>query len=151
MKNNKGFTLIEILIVIAIIAILSVVVFVALNPAGRFAEARDSRRYTDINNILTAVHQAIIDGDGALPSGLVADDTTYELGTCAAGAATCSGVTDACVDLGTPLANYLASIPVDPQDTSGGVTTGYSVTVNTNNQVTVGACNAEGGTISVTR
>jgi len=31
-------------VVIAIIAILAVVVFVALNPAGRFADARNARK-----------------------------------------------------------------------------------------------------------
>lgn len=39
---NKGFTLIEILVVIAIIAILATVVFVALDPVTRFADARNA-------------------------------------------------------------------------------------------------------------
>lgn len=45
---NKAFTLIELLIVIAIIAILMVTVTLTLNPGEMFAEARDSRRLSDL-------------------------------------------------------------------------------------------------------
>ncbi|MDD5711042.1 MAG: prepilin-type N-terminal cleavage/methylation domain-containing protein [Candidatus Colwellbacteria bacterium] len=48
MKNNQGFTLIEMLIVIAIIAILSGIVLVGVS--GFQASARDSRRISDIRN-----------------------------------------------------------------------------------------------------
>jgi prepilin-type N-terminal cleavage/methylation domain-containing protein len=48
MKNNSGFTLIEMLIVIAIIAILAGIVLVGVS--GFQASARDSRRISDIRN-----------------------------------------------------------------------------------------------------
>lgn len=130
-KNQKGFTLIELLIVIAIIAILATVVFVALDPVQRFADARNSRRWGDVNSILTAIHEYIVDNDGALPAGLTTGQAATELGTC--------GV---CDDLSTPLAKYLKSIPQDPQGDSE-TNTGYTVEVDSNNIVTVAAGNAE--------
>lgn len=130
-KNQKGFTLIELLIVIAIIAILATVVFVALDPIQRFADARNSRRWGDINSILTAIHEYIVDNDGALPSGLTTGQAATELGTCGG-----------CDDLSTPLAPYLKTIPQDPQNGSAS-NTGYTVAVDSNNIVTVAADDAE--------
>lgn len=143
MVNNRrlGFTLIELLVVIAIIATLATVVFVALNPLERFADARNSRRWNDVNSILTAVHEYIVDNGGALPSGVTT--TEKQLGTCGSGGATpCTGAQAACLDLSTPLAKYLKSVPLDP---NGGTssTTYYSVVVDANNIVTVKSCSAE--------
>lgn len=152
-KISRGFTLIELLLVIAIISILLVVVFAALNPAQRLAESRNARRWNDINSILTAVHECLVDNDGSFTTcGLVSPEVESQLGECVTGGATnCTGAAAACeADLDTTLANYLARIPTDP---SGGVaaTTGYSVTV-TNGIVTIDACLAESAeTISVSR
>src|SRR5437867_2269882 len=54
-RNHKGFTLLELLIVIAIIAILSAVTVIVLNPAEMLRKARDSRRISDMSNIRTAI------------------------------------------------------------------------------------------------
>lgn len=146
-KNNKGFTLIELLLVIGIIAILSIVVLVALNPAQRFEDARDARRSTDVETILSAIHTSIVDSKGTLPSGLSAGMSEVQLGTASSGCAVstggCAVTTAACLDLTTPLVKYLASIPMDP---NGGTaaTTKYSVVVNSNGIVTVKACGTEG-------
>src|SRR3990167_1245836 len=107
-KDIKGFTLIEILLVIGIIAVLATVVIVALDPVTRFADARNSRRLSDIQNILTAVQQYIVDNQGSLPSGL--DTTQKQIGTASSGCALtandCSGSTGSCLDLSTALARY---------------------------------------------
>lgn len=148
--NKRGFTLIELLVVIAIIATLAVVVFVALDPVTRFAEARNSRRWNDVNSILTAVHEYIVDNDGQLPTGV--STTLQQLGTCSSGGATaCSGAAAVCLDLSTPLAKYLKTIPIAP---NGGTaaTTNYSVVADSNNIITVTACNAElSETVEVSR
>lgn len=137
---KAGFTLIELLVVIAIIAILATVVFVALDPVTRFADARNSRRWNDVNSILTAIHEYIVDNGGDLPTGLTAGQASTELGSCGT-----------CDNLATPLATYLKSIPEDP-DGGDSVNTGYSVAVDSNNIVTVTADNAENSaTIEVSR
>ncbi|HKZ34561.1 MAG TPA: type II secretion system protein [Patescibacteria group bacterium] len=55
MQTKKGFTLIELLVVIAIIGVLAAVVLVAINPAERLAQARDSGRKSDVGQIATAL------------------------------------------------------------------------------------------------
>lgn len=144
-KIKKGFTLIEILLVVAILSILLVVVFAALNPATRLSETRDARRWNDVNQILTAMHEHIVDNDGTVcpwDSGC-ADQAAVELGSCAAGAATaaCPNASD-CLDVSAELAgSYLASMPVDPEGTA--TNTGYELTAS-GGIVTIVACNDEG-------
>lgn len=156
-KSNLqyAFTLIELLIVIVIIATLAVVVFVALNPAQRIKDARDARRTSDVETILNAIHTSIVDNKGSYPSGLSAGMSETQLGTsgtgCAVSTGGCAVTATACVDLTTPLAKYLKSIPTDP---NGGTAakTNYSVVVDTNGIVTVKACGTEGSTnISISR
>ncbi|MEK7534020.1 MAG: type II secretion system protein [Patescibacteria group bacterium] len=165
-STRKGFTLIELLIVITIIATLAVTVFVALNPAQRIKDAKDARRTSDIDSILTAIHQAIVDNKGSVPSNLPANPgagnppNERQLGTgdatVAAGCGTaiatngCNTPTlTACADLMTGTINvskYLKTMPIDP---SGGTTytavkTGYSVARDANDIITITACNKEG-------
>lgn len=151
--KKRGFTLIEILLVVLIIAILAVVVFVALNPAKRLADSRDSRRTTDVDSVLSAVHQYVIDNKGALPTGL-SNGMAAQLQIGSAGGAAltgnCTVAANAHVDLATPLAKYLKSMPLDP---SGGTAaaTGYAIQVDSNGIVTVTACDSENAVVSASR
>ncbi len=149
-QHNSGFTLIELLLVIGIIAVLAVVVFVALNPAQRFKDARDARRVTDMETILSAIHTSIVDSKGALPSGLSVGMSEVQLGSGASGCAIATGgcnvVATACMNLSTPLAKYLKSMPIDPSSTFTASNSGYSVVVDANGIVTVKACGTEGAT-----
>ena len=155
---KAGFTLIELLIVIVIIATLAVTVFVALDPAKRLKDTRDARRTSDIQSILTAIHQSIVDKGGTSPSNLPAAGTERMLGAGLGGvgqpceaAVTAGGcahpASTACANLmigAQNLAKYLKTMSIDP---SGGTNTsdntGYSVAVDANNIVTVKACRKE--------
>lgn len=140
--------MIELLIVIGIIAILAAIVIVAVNPARQFAQARNAQRESNVNTILNAIHQNMVDNDGVW--------------TCAAGdlpttstVMASTGGYDICGCL-TP--TYIAEMPVDPSATGAHYTdctdydTQYEVSQGAGGRVTVSAPNAElGKTISVTR
>lgn len=154
--SKSGFTLIELLVALTIVAILAVSVYVALNPAQRLQDAKDSRRATDIDTILTAVHQYIVDNKGD-DSALSLSATEEQLGTSGSGCtisnSDCTITTAACRDLTTPLAKYLKDMPFDPDSTLGSAAkTGYSIQQDANGIVTVTACYTDGTTtISVSR
>ncbi len=157
---KRGFTLIELLMVVAIISLLAVSVFVALNPSKRLRDTKDARRATDADTILTAIHQYIVDNKGSLPTGLTTPMVITMLGTGSACSTTpgayCGSVPAACVNLTTPLATYLKSMPIDPNGTSGtpafdAAKTGYAVTVDANGIVTVTSCSSENSAITVSR
>jgi prepilin-type N-terminal cleavage/methylation domain-containing protein len=157
MKNQKGFTLIELLVVIVIIGILATIIFVAVDPATRFADARDARRKAEVVSILNATLKYMVDNGGSLPSALDAVPATSQvLGTAVTGCnTTCTdgGTTlAACADLSGDLVDtYLAAMPTDP-DTGTAANTDYYINRTPSNRITVGACDPENATsISVSR
>ena len=150
-RSQHGFTLIELLIVIAIIGILAAVVIIAVNPGRQIAQANNAQRQSDVNALLSGIHQFGVDNAGALPAGI--DGTNRVLGTCAAGA-TCTAVSvaGACLNVAASLVpRYIAGIPQDPL-TGTAADTDYYVVTSAENRVTVGACAPQlSETIVVTR
>ena len=53
--NNRGFTLLEVMVVVAIIGVLSGLVVTSLR--GQTVKARDARRTTDLDSIVLALQQ----------------------------------------------------------------------------------------------
>lgn len=150
-KNKSGFTLLEILLVVAAIAILAGIVIVAINPGKQLGETRNAQRRVDVNTILNAVYQYTLDNSGTLPASLPASDTCAATATneaCKTGG-TCTGLVD--LSVLTLNQKYLTSLPNDPT----GATTdgaGYHVAKSANGRVTVCAPDAEqSATIIVTR
>lgn len=130
--RQKGFTLIEVLIVIGIIAILAAVVLVAINPARQFASARNSQRLSNVNAILNAIGQNMVDNKGTFTCGglgLPAASTSIDNGVG-------SGQNFSCL---TP--TYLAALPADPSAASS-VATGYYISVDPNGRVLICAPDA---------
>ncbi len=150
MKNSKGFTLLEILLVVAAIAILAGIVIVAINPNKQLGETRNAQRRADVNTILSGIYQYTLDNNGTIPS------TIQE-------SATCSGATNEVCKTGGTCTNlidlavlsnnqkYLTTIPSDPS-TATANSTKYVVVKSSNGRITVCAPDAEqSATISVTR
>ena len=59
---KQGFTLLELLITIAILAVLTTVIVVAINPAESIKRARDTQRMSDLDNIKTGIILYISEG-----------------------------------------------------------------------------------------
>ena len=72
-QRSGGFTLLELIIVIAILAILSVAVVLVINPAETLARARDSQRLSDLAAIKTSIGLYLVEVSGPDLSG--GDDT----------------------------------------------------------------------------
>ena len=128
-KQNKGFTLLEILLVITAIGILAAIVLVAINPNRQLAQVRNAQRRSDINTIYKALEQYLID-TGNYPSSV---NTTFK-DICKTGTEQVVGGVIDCTnkaDLRVLVPDYLASIPTAP---SGGI---YRVGINSNNKIAV--------------
>ena len=67
-SSEKSFTLVELLIVIAILAILAAVVIIVLNPSEFLKQARDSRRIDELQTINKTIGQYLADGGTSLGS-----------------------------------------------------------------------------------
>lgn len=53
-KTGRGFTLLELLIVISVIAVLSVILVVVLNPVETLKKSRDAQRIADLSTLKSA-------------------------------------------------------------------------------------------------
>ena len=145
-QKESGFTLIEILVVIGLIALLAAVVIIAINPARQFAQGRNTQRVSNVNAILNAIGQRMADNKGVFDGTFTAGGVTY---TCSVDI-TYSGTGSATAgDLGCLVPTYVSSVLNDPQSAAAG---GYKLTTDAASRVIVSAPSAElGQTISITR
>lgn len=143
--SKSGFTLIEILVVIGIIAVLAAVVLVAINPARQFKLARDSQRQSNVTAILNAIGQNMAENKGIFK--------------CDVGLSTTSAViSNDLIDLASCLVpTYLSVLPYDPSADGAHFTDGsdyntqYYVFQDSLGRVTVGATGEINGDIEVSR
>lgn len=111
---SKGFTLMEVLIVIGIIAVLATIVIAAINPARQFAQARNTQRVSNITAILNAVGQRMVDNRGQFEGG------------------SCPTIPTATTSIGTTftaclIPTYMAAMPFDPSVSPSTSETGYEI------------------------
>lgn len=128
LKKKNGFTLIEVLVVIGIIAVLAAVVLIAINPARQFRQARDSQRVSNINAILNAIGQYIADNKGEIPTEITLTKEDID-----------NDEANLCSVL---VPKYLPSLPFDPGATvvnclTTAYDTNYAVQKDVNGRVTI--------------
>jgi prepilin-type N-terminal cleavage/methylation domain-containing protein len=141
--TNKGFTLLEVLLVVGIVSILAGIVLLAINPSRNLSDTRNAQRRLDVNTINSAVYQYAI-ANGTVPASITVTPTA----ACASGGV-CTGLVDLTVL--TALGRYLVAIPKDPT-TGTANSTGYNISRDANGRIVVSAPGAEvGAVISVTR
>jgi prepilin-type N-terminal cleavage/methylation domain-containing protein len=143
--GEKGFTLFELLIAVAVAAIVGAFALLFFNPGEQLAQGRNNQRISHINTIADAVKTRVIEYRGAFQTNCLSGSLPTSTRQIGSGAGNYN--LEPCV-----VPNYLTVMPLDPQV---GTTTaiGYNISYSTSTmQVTIGAPNAElGQTISVTR
>ena len=150
----SGFTLIELIIVIAVIALLAAATFVAINPAKRVGDANNSRRWSDITAIADAYNAYLADNSGTAPTSTTAGVTYSITTTTWSGVAftTCQAVangnpttTTAYVQLSALVTGgYMGQIPLDPSYVASSdlLNTGYYFYRESSGKLVVGACDS---------
>lgn len=152
-KSRRGLTLIEVLIATALVVITAGIGIILLNPAGQFAQARNTQRQLELQGVMNAVRQNIADAttgvfscsSGPLP-------TTAEIMSSATG----TGNYNIAPCL---VPEYLQTMPFDPLASSAdyisntNYDTDYTIVYNpSTTEITVAAPYAELGTpVSITR
>lgn len=148
-SRRKGFTLIELIIVVAIIAIIAATIFVAIDPAKQLHAARNSTRWADVTSILEGVKKYQFEHDGALPAIDSIPGSVQLIGSNIGGCGALSCglhpvVGTACgVDLAGALRPYMKKIPSDPS-TGTDRNSRYYINKDEYGLISVGACDSEG-------
>jgi len=159
-RNKKGFTLLEILLVIGAIGILASIVIVAINPLRQIQKARDAERASEINQVYKAIEQYNI-AEGRYPDDITIETEDIYKEICNTGKLTKEDTLDVnfCagkIDLRVLIPEYISEVPRDSSigaivrenilykiaEANEESRTGYEVSVSSdNNKVSLKATN----------
>lgn len=123
-RYTKGFTLVELLTVIAVIGTLATVLITVINPLDQIAKARDAQRKSDLAQIQRGLEQYYND-NGRYPP---ASTTTMSSPECRIINTTTSNP----VNWGASYQPYFQTLPIDPRSANG---RRYCYTTASNDQI----------------
>lgn len=104
-KSNSlnGFTLLEILVAMGLVAVLAGVTVAAINPGRQFALARNTQRKTDLAAIVSAITQNMVEHQGKFECSKQLPENYDKIASSNLNIRECL------------VPNYLSEIPVDPE------------------------------------
>lgn len=106
-EKKRGFTLVELLVVVAIIAILAVIVAIAVNPFETYKKTKDTTRLKDLDTLRTAINLVVASSSTQSADQIFKDSIPHDSKT---GGRNCNGTGWVPVDL----CKHLPTLPVDP-------------------------------------
>lgn len=101
--NRRGFTLIELIIVIAVLGVLATTLIMTLNPADQYAKAADAKRKGELSSIQKALEAYYQDHNGQYPL----SDSQYRIQDATLGS----------LDWGNSWGDYMSVLP---KESAGG-------------------------------
>ena len=130
MKTHPGISLLEVLMAIALLAVLFTLVLTGIGPIDVINQNNDGVRRGDAIELFTAMEQYAI-RTGSYPNDVTNASNSSVTEICQ------QGNTGSCIELDILIANnYLSDIPVDPDN--AGTETGYYLIKDTNGRVGIG-------------
>jgi prepilin-type N-terminal cleavage/methylation domain-containing protein len=132
--TKKGFTLLEILLVIALLAILFTTVLYGLNPNKIIKGVNDNKRQADALTLYQALEQYALK-TGAYPPDIQSIPPGESRAICKTEAPTCTGK----VNLSILVPNYISSIPSYSSDS---IDSGYYIVKDANRKIGIGGFKA---------
>lgn len=115
LRGRSGFTLVELLVVIAIIAILAAVVVLIINPLELTRRGRDAARLTDLSNLQQAINVAVQEATNSGAAILCKTAGAYPCnGSSHTGARVADGTGWVKTDLSSQKSVSVPTLPIDP-------------------------------------
>lgn len=150
-RQSTGFTLAELVIVVAVLTILAAAVFFWIDPAAKIGTAKDRKRQHDVLVIANAFSDYAQKHRGALPIlGAVTTNPKVLCSSQSGNNLTCGGSSQLCLKIDDQnfYDKYLAQLPVDPDKTDA-TDTGYYLQKDANDNLIIGACTYVDEAISI--